>query len=169
MITPAHLQLMARYNRWQNQSIYRAAATLSDQQRKADRGAFFGSLHGTLCHILFGDQIWMHRFAGTPAPRGSSIKESATAISEWNELVRERVTFDEVIIDWADRLGPNWLEGTTTWASMAVGREITRGNWLLATQLFNHQTHHRGQAHCLLTQYGAKPDDTDIPFMPGLD
>jgi uncharacterized damage-inducible protein DinB len=59
MVTPAHAQLMARYNRWQNQSLYTAAAQLSDAQRREQRGAFFGSIHGTLSHIQFGDQVWM--------------------------------------------------------------------------------------------------------------
>ena len=49
----------------------------------------------------------------------------------------------------------------------AAEREITKPAWLLVTHLFNHQTHHRGQVHCMLTQSGIKPDVTDIPVMAG--
>ena len=66
MITPDYARAMAAYNRWQNRSLYREADALTDAERKQPCGAFFGSIHGTLSHLLFGDQVWMHRFAGTP-------------------------------------------------------------------------------------------------------
>mgnify|MGYP000992380568 CR=1 FL=1 len=168
MIGREHVRLMARYNAWQNGSIYGAADTLTDEARKQERGAFFGSIHGTLSHLLFGDQIWMHRFAGSPAPRATTISESVSAIPDWAELKRERLAFDAVIQIWADTLDPAWLEGDLSWYSGAMKRDITRPRWMLVAHMFNHQTHHRGQVHCMLTQAGAKPDDTDIPFMPGL-
>lgn len=168
MITPAYAQTMARYNRWQNQSIYSAAGRLEDQQRRRDCGAFFGSLHGTLSHVLFADQIWMHRFAGTPAPRVTTIAESVTAFADWAQMAQERADFDEVIIDWTDRMDTAWLDGDLAWQSGALGRTVSRPKWMLVAHMFNHQTHHRGQAHCMLTQLGVKPDATDVPFMPGL-
>lgn len=168
MITPAHAKTFARYNQWQNRSLYTAADGLTDAARKLDRGAFFKSIHGTLCHILFGDQIWLHRFAGTPAPKAKSIAESATAIEGWSELKAERMRFDAVILDWAAALDAEWLEGDLTWRSAAMQRDFTRPKWLLVTHLFNHQTHHRGQVHAMLTAAGAKPDDTDLCFMPGV-
>ncbi len=75
MITPEYVRTMAAYNRWQNQNLYGAADELSDAQRKEQRGAFFGSIHGTLSHLLWGDQIWMSRFAGTPRPKAAGIPE----------------------------------------------------------------------------------------------
>ncbi len=95
MITPAYAQTMARYNSWQNSSLYREAARLSDGERKADRGAFFKSIHGTLSHLLTGDQIWMHRFAGTPSPRANSIAESPSVYPNFSELAGERQIFDQ--------------------------------------------------------------------------
>ena len=68
MILSEYVRLMARYNSWQNGSLYRAADALSDAARREDRGAFFGSIHGTLSHILWGDRMWMNRFAGTERP-----------------------------------------------------------------------------------------------------
>jgi uncharacterized damage-inducible protein DinB len=168
MITREYLQMMARYNAWQNESVYRAADRLPTSERTRDCGAFLGSVQGTLCHVLFGDQAWMHRFAGTPAPKAKTIAESATAIEGWEQLKRERVLFDRVIAEWADTVVMTWFSGDLTWYSGALGRDVTRPRAMLVVHLFNHQTHHRGQVHCLLTQSGIKPDDTDIPFMPSL-
>ncbi|MEZ5926615.1 MAG: DinB family protein [Hyphomicrobiaceae bacterium] len=168
MMSLVQVRTLARYNRWQNQSLYTAADGLTDEARKSDRGAFFKSIHGTLCHILFGDQIWLHRFAGTPAPKARSIADSATAITDWVELRAERVRFDQVIIDWAERLDAAWLDGELTWYSGVYNRDVTKPRWLLVTHLFNHQTHHRGQVHAMLTAAGARPEDTDLCFMPGV-
>jgi len=166
MITPDYARAMAAYNRWQNRSLYREADALTEAERKQPCGAFFGSIHATLSHLLFGDQIWMHRFAGTPAPRAKSIAESVGAIPDWADLKQQRSAFDEAILAWAERLEPDWLVGDMTWFSGALGREVTKPRALLVTHFFNHQTHHRGQVHCLLTQFKRKPDDTDLPFMP---
>ena len=166
MITPAFAQTMARYNAWQNRSLYGAADTLSDAQRRENRGAFFGSIHATLAHILFGDQIWMHRLAGTPKPKASSIKESVSAYPDWEDLKRDRAAFDAVMIAWADGIEQSSIDGMLTYYSGAAGREVTRPRPLLITHMFNHATHHRGQAHCLLTGFGCKPDDTDLPLLP---
>jgi uncharacterized damage-inducible protein DinB len=166
MITPEHVRLMAAYNAWQNQSIYGAAASLGDVERKRDRAAFFGSIHATLNHLLWGDQLWMHRFTGSPPPGPANIPESRSYYDGWEELVRERAAFDGVISAWAGGLDPAWLDGDLEWYSGAAGRTITMPKWKLVTHMFNHQTHHRGQVHCMLTQAGALPDDTDIPLMP---
>jgi uncharacterized damage-inducible protein DinB len=168
MITPDHVRLLARYNRWQNESLYGAADTLSDDERKAGRGAFFGSIHGTLSHLVFGDQAWMHRFTGEDAfrPIAGSIQESATAIPDWGQLKTIRTDLDQRIVTWADQLAPEGLTGDLVWFSGALGKKMSRPRWILVTHMFNHQTHHRGQVHCLLTQLGRKPAATDIPFMP---
>ena len=86
MITPAYVRMMADYNRWQNRNLYGTADQLTDQQRKEQRGAFFGSIHGTLNHLVWGDQIWMSRFAGTPRPKAPSIPESPAMYDSWEEL-----------------------------------------------------------------------------------
>lgn len=162
MITPAHAQLMARYNRWQNRSIYAAADQLPDADRKHNQGAFFGSIHATLNHLLWGDQIWLHRFAGTPAPAPKRPKDSAAMFERWEDLKAARGAFDETIVGWTDQLQPEWLAHDLTWFSGAAGREISRPRWQLVAHLFNHQTHHRGQVHAMLTRLGIKPEDTDL-------
>jgi uncharacterized damage-inducible protein DinB len=157
---------MARYNAWQNRSLYGAADTLTDAQRRENRGAFFGSVHATLAHILFGDQIWMSRFAGTPKPKAASIKESVSAYPDWEDLKRDRVAFDAVMVAWADGIDQSAIDGMLSYYSGAAGREVTRSRPLLIVHMFNHATHHRGQVHCLLTAFGAKPEATDLPLLP---
>lgn len=168
MISPAYAQQMARYNRWQNRSLYREAGRLSDSQRNEMRGAFFGSVHGTLSHLLFGDQVWMYRFGHPEKPRASSISTSVGAYRDWSELAAARAAFDETIIAWADRLDAEWLANDLSWTPPALGTPLTKPHWLLVTHMFNHQTHHRGQVHCLLTGLGMKPDDTDLPLLEAL-
>ena len=165
MIDLAYVQRMARYNRWQNENLYGVADRLSDAERRRERGAFFGSIHQTLSHLLWGDRIWMSRFAGLPAPPGG-IPQSVSLFPDWEVLRRERDATDASIIGWADGLEPRALGGDLTWHSNAVNRDITKPTWVLVTHFFNHQTHHRGQVHCMLTQVGGKPHDTDLQYMP---
>jgi uncharacterized damage-inducible protein DinB len=165
MIDVGYVQCMARYNGWQNRSIYGAADTLSDAERRRERGAFFGSIHKTLSHLMWADRIWLSRFTDVPSP-GASIPESVSLYPDWEALKGERSAFDTVIVTWADGLDPSWLTGDLTWYSGAVKREITKPKWLLVTHLFNHQTHHRGQVHGMLTQALTKPQDTDLFLLP---
>jgi len=166
MISPEHIRLMAVYNKWQNDSLYDAADGLSDEERRLDRGAFFRSIHETLNHILWADQIWMSRLAGSAAPKVPTIPASTSQIDTWDELKAARVDFNGQMIDWSRSVVPADIEGELSWYSGAAKREITKPRWVLITHMFNHATHHRGQVHAMLTAAGAKPDDTDIPFMP---
>jgi uncharacterized damage-inducible protein DinB len=165
MIDTAYVRRMARYNRWQNANLYGVADTLTDEERRRERGAFFGSVHKTLSHLLWADQIWMSRFTNGPRPQ-AGIPESVSLYPDWDGLKRERVSFDETMITWADRLDPAGLDANLTWFSGGVMREITKPRWVLVTHMFNHQTHHRGQVHCMLTQAGGKPHATDLPALP---
>jgi uncharacterized damage-inducible protein DinB len=164
MIDKSFVTTMARYNAWQNQSLYGAADTLTDAARRQDRGAFFGSIHATFCHLLWGDRMWLSRFAGTPKPSVPG-SESARMIEPWGELAAERRATDALIGDWAAGLSPDWLAGDLTWVSGVSRRELTRPKTLLVAHFFNHQTHHRGQVHAMLTAAGAKPDDTDLMLL----
>lgn len=164
MITPDYCQLMARYNAWQNHSLYTAANGLSDEARKADRGAFWGSIHSTLSHLLWGDTIWISRFDGGPGPDVPG-SESATAYT-WSELMAARPQLDARIAAWAWSAVPEDLDGDITWYSGFLGRDMMKPKALCVIQLFNHETHHRGQVHAMLTAAGAKPDDTDLQLLP---
>ncbi len=165
MIDAAYVQRMARYNRWQNDNLYGVADRLPDDDRRRDRGAFFGSVHKTLNHLLWGDTAWMSRFTDVPKPV-STIRESTTLFDAWDDLKRGRTAMDAKILAWADTVDPAWLATDYTWFSAAAQRDVTKPVWQLVTHMFNHQTHHRGQVHAMLTQAGGKPSDTDLFLMP---
>jgi uncharacterized damage-inducible protein DinB len=156
---------MAAYNAEMNERLYSAAARLDDSVRRADRGAFWHSIHETLCHILWGDQIWMSRFDGwdKPAP---STKGGSDMIRDFEVLRAARRSADSKICDWADRVDDAWLAKDLTWFSGAANREVTMACGLLVVHFFNHQTHHRGQAHALITASGEATGDTDLFLMP---
>ena len=165
MITPEYIATMARYNQFQNNMIYDAADVMNEDGRRLDRGAFFGSIHGTLCHILWADTIWMSRFDGWDAPEGG-IPDSPGMVADWAELRAARRAADARIGDWSGRVRSRDLEGDLTWYSGALGKEMTRPRAMLITHMFNHQTHHRGQVHAMLTAAGARLGATDLPFLP---
>ncbi len=161
MITPAYVRLMAEYNAEMNRRLYTAAARLSDAERKTDRGAFWHSIHGTLCHLVWGDTQWMSRFDAWPKPEGSG-KQSAEMIDDFAMLQARRETADGKIIAWAGRVDDAWLAEDLVWFSGAAGKEMRRPKGPLVVHFFNHQTHHRGQAHALLTAFGQDTGDTDL-------
>ncbi len=166
MISRAYMQTMADYNLWQNTSLYGAADNLSDAERRADRGAFFGSIHATLSHLFWGDKMWLQRFGEAVAIRQDTIAASVEEFEDWDEMVRARKAVDQQIIAWAAGFDEARLGETLSWFSGAMGREVSKPLAMLIVHFFNHQTHHRGQVHAMLTAAGQRPDDTDLPFKP---
>jgi len=161
MITPAYVRTMAAYNSEMNRRLYTAANRMPEEERRRDRGAFWGSLHNTLVHILWGDGQWMSRFDGWERPP-APIKESGGMPIDYGELCAKRVEADAKIEDWANRVDEAYLARDMTWFSGAAQREVSAPYRLLVTHFFNHQTHHRGQAHALITAAGEKTEDTDL-------
>ena len=161
LVTTPFVQTMAAYNAEMNRRIYDAAERIPDPIRREPRGAFWGSLHGTLCHLLWGDQMWMSRFDKWPKPTIVQ-KQSAALIEGFDELKRARVEADEKISDWAGRVTQDWLAEDQVWFSSSVQKELHQPRSLLVTHFFNHQTHHRGQAHALITAVGEQTGDTDL-------
>jgi uncharacterized damage-inducible protein DinB len=166
VISPSYLSTMARYNSWQNASVYAACERLTDAQRREDRGAFFHSIHATLNHILWADQIWLSRFGAAELPSKQSIAEGLSLFERWDDLKTERHRFDGTIERWASDIDPAACEGDLTWYSAAAAREMTRPKSLIIVHIFNHQTHHRGQVNAMLTGFGINPGVTDLPFAP---
>lgn len=167
MITRDWVRMMAAYNAEMNRRLYAAAEQMTEADRRADRGAFFGSLHGTLSHLVWGDRNWMARFAGwEPLPGG--IPGSPHLFATWNALRAARLEADAGIEAWAPGIDEAWLRGPLRWVNAAGARQM-RPAWVTVTHFFNHQTHHRGQAHCLITQAGVRTPDTDLPWVVDLD
>ncbi|MEL7029341.1 MAG: DinB family protein [Pseudomonadota bacterium] len=156
---------LAAYNLWMNGKLYDVCATIPDADRKADRGAFFSSIHSTLNHILFGDRAWMKRFTGKAYPL-KPIGEDL--FEEFDALAAARREMDGEIADWAGALTSDWLSSQITWTSGVDGQTRVQPAWLLASHMFNHQTHHRGQIATLLAQMGLDLGSTDLPWTPAL-
>lgn len=154
---------MARYNRWMNGKIYDAAATLSDEQRKANRGAYFKSVHGTLNHLLLGDQAWMQRMHGQAVTMTSPSQELH---EDFNALRAAREVMDQTLMDWAVHLESVEASRSFSFFSVVYQKQITMPYVAAVMQIFNHQTHHRGQITTLLSQLGVDVGITDIPLMP---
>ena len=165
MIGVGYVQRIALYNRWQNEKLYGTADQLTDEERRRERGAFFGSIQKTLSHLMWADRLWMTRFYGAQPPP-ARIPESASLYPDWEQLKSQRVDFDAEIMRWAEGLSPNWLAAELTYFSQSSARDVSGPVWRFVSHFFNHQTHHRGQVHCLLTQAGVKPQDTDLTMMP---
>jgi uncharacterized damage-inducible protein DinB len=157
--------LMADYNAWVNARLYEVAAGLPDEARKRDLGAFFKSLHGTLNHVLLIDLMILARFTGQPLPAAGLDEERH---DDFEALRTEREATDRRILDWIAGLDRAGLAETLTFTSVVDGETRTLPRWVMVTQMFNHQTHHRGQATTLLKQLGADPGIVDIPWMPAL-
>lgn len=155
-----HFRTMARYNRWANERLYAAAAALGDAEYRADRGAFFGSMHGTLNHILWADRVWMSRITGTDGVDGTfdTIQhDDLTALTAAREAEDARITAH------ADALDDEALARPLRYANTR-GEVSEQPLAQVLSHLFNHQTHHRGQAHGILTGLGRDAPPLDLIY-----
>jgi len=167
-MTPEACRAFARYNRWMNGKVYAGAARLSDEERKHDRGAFFGSIHNVMNHLLVADRIWLGRLTGRVPEPGFIGVDGIKALdqelaADFDELRRERARTDAAIDEWTETVTADRLAGTLRWVRKGEARDVPV--WWAVTQLFNHQTHHRGQITTLLFQAGQDPGATDILAM----
>jgi uncharacterized damage-inducible protein DinB len=148
-----HFSMFARYNEWANRRLYTAAATLSDQDYRLERGAFFGSVHRTLNHLLVTDRIWMRRLSGE-GPTYTAL--DVVPYDDLASLRSEREAEDRRIVGFIDGLDDARLAASVTYRTITSPQEITQPLAPALLHLFNHQTHHRGQAHALLTGLGGR-------------
>jgi len=146
--TPEYCQLMACYNAWVNAAFYETIASLSDEERKRDLGVYYKSVHGTLNHLLYGDSSWFGRFTDQPFAITNVGQE---LYSDFDELRRERIATDAAILYWAESLTLQWLREPLTYRSNVDGITRTLPRGVAVVHFFNHQTHHRGQAHAILS------------------
>lgn len=163
----------ARYNQWINQRLYDASERLSPQERQADQAAFFGSIQGTLNHLLIGDTIWLRRLLSADIPANELLAEDClhwlpqptrldgVLFDQWDGLREMRNRVDAFIMQWTDVLTGDDLLYQLDYTNTR-GRPFRRPVGLLLTHFFNHQTHHRGQVSTLLFQNGIDPGITDL-------
>lgn len=166
MMSPNLARTMARYDRWQNQSLIFAADKMTDDERWKDRGAFFGSIAETLNHILWDHRIWLARLQGDRVTEGEiAVRHPYTDTPrDWSEYKRMRAGLDNEIRALCDGLTESDLSRDMEWIK---GENPTRNAfWFSLFHMFNHATHHRGQVHAMLTSVGIDPGTTDLPMMP---
>ncbi|HEX5794113.1 MAG TPA: DinB family protein [Rheinheimera sp.] len=169
----AHQQQMqgfAKYNGEFNARLYKLVARLNDSERKKDLGAFFGSIHGTLNHILLADRIWLGRFASV-FPAMESLQQTQLVqqfgslrdelYADFAELSAQRIATDKVITRFTDELTDARLADTMTYRN-SQGLQREHPTWVAVAHMFNHQTHHRGQLSTLLHQLGHDVGVTDF-------
>lgn len=161
-----HFSMLARYNGWANSRLYAHAHTVSDEAYRRDVGVYFKSLHATLNHILVADRIWMRRLTGT----GEQPKAlNAVLFDDLASLSRARVVEDQRIDDFVAGLKADDIEREVDFKSMK-GIEQRQPVREILAHVFNHQAHHRGQAHAILTRLGiAEPDSLDLFMMLQLE
>ncbi|MEM6375089.1 MAG: DinB family protein [Pseudomonadota bacterium] len=166
MITPDFCRQMASYNLWQNEQIRQALEDQPANLLSEDRGAFFGSILGTLSHLLWGDLMWMARFeAGLDAP-GGTLAESARMVSDFRRWQKMRRETDKTLCAWAAALPEEALQGDLVWFSAAAQKEMRSPLGLCVAHMFNHQTHHRGQVHAMMTAAQLRAPVSDLFLMP---
>jgi uncharacterized damage-inducible protein DinB len=156
-----HYRMFADYNRWANRRLYAATAELSDAEFRENKGAFFGSLHGTLNHLLAADRIWMKRFTGegeAPSRLDAILHDDLTS------LTAARAAEDERIVAWVGSLDEARLRAHFTYSPLTVPDKIIQRIGPTLAHVFNHQTHHRGQAHTILTALGRPSLTLDLVF-----
>ena len=155
-----HFETLARYNRWANRRLYDATAQLSDAQFREDRGAFFRSMRGTLNHILVADRVWLERIEGA-GTKPSALDE--ILYDDFAGLRAAREAEDERILRVLASTRAERFESVLSYRSMAgTAHELPLAQVL--THVFNHQTHHRGQAHGLLSQFGLETPSIDFVY-----
>ena len=165
-MTPlAHYRMFGHYNAWANSRLYDAAARLSPDQYRADRGAFFKSVHGTLNHLLATDRIWMQRFTGAgDAPD----RLDAILFETFEELRAAREAEDRRIVGFVDGLDDIRIAGTIKYRRVSSPEQFEQQLAPALAHWFNHQTHHRGQLHALLTGLVGTAPELDLLFFQRL-
>lgn len=146
-----HFNMFAHYNRWANAVLYAETAKLTREEFNQPTGAFFGSLMATLNHLLVADRLWLHRFTGegsVPARLNENL------FAEFVPLHAARKAEDERIIGWVAGLSEDAIKGDFTYTPMTSPQSVTQKLGPALAHVFNHQTHHRGQAHMILTTLG---------------
>ena len=157
--TSAHYRMFAHYNAWANRRLYAAAARLSLEQYRADRGAFFKSIHGTLNHLLATDRIWMQRFTGEgDAP----ARLDAILFETFGELGAAREAEDLRIVNFIESLDDGRIAGTIKYRRLSSPEQFEQQLAPALAHCFNHQTHHRGQVHAMLTGLVGEAPELDL-------
>ena len=156
-----HYRMYAAYNAWANRLVYAEAGKLEDADYRRNLGAFFGSLHGTLNHLLAADRIWMKRFTGEGDAPG---RLDAILHEDLASLTASREAEDGRLATFVDSLTEERIAADFTYSPITNPGSITHPLGPALAHIFNHQTHHRGQCHAMLTALGGPSLALDLLF-----
>jgi len=159
-----HFRLLAGFNRWANGRIYDAAAALRTADYYKTRAcAFFGSIHGTLNHLLLVDLLWFGRLAAA-VPAISRLDE--ILYDDFTSLRAAREAEDARIVELLRGMAEADLGQDCRFTLISEPGERAMQPQLMLATVFNHQTHHRGQVHAMLKEAGAEPPALDLINYP---
>jgi uncharacterized damage-inducible protein DinB len=153
-----HFQMLARYNRIANERLYATCAQLNDAEYRKQRSGSFGSIHALLNHILLGDRRWMGLFE-----KGERVTPPLNQIlyDDFSSLRSARTCEDARIESFfADLDAAFW--GRSFEYTNNQGKDYVEAAHVACSHLFNHQTHHRGQVHVMLSQAQIAPPALDL-------
>ena len=156
-----HYRMFAGYNRWANAHLYTAVGALARADYEADRGVFFRSLQGTLNHLLATDRIWMQRFTGAGA---APDRLDAIVCEDFASLRAARQVEDARIEAYVRGLDDRALAGRFGYRRVSTPGVQSQALAPALAHWFNHQTHHRAQAHAVLTGLGRDAPELDLLF-----
>ena len=155
----------ARYNAWANKRIHEVCAKLDHDALWCDRGAFFGSIMGTLNHILLADVLYRQRLEKQPV---TFNKLDEIIHEQFEPLTSHQAENDAWYIEYCENLADGELDGTLSFDTVETGEYFSLPLRRCLTNLFQHQIHHRGQTHHMLSHAGIDPPPVDfIKFASG--
>lgn len=157
----AHFEMMAAYNDWANARLYDAAHALPEEEYRRDLGGAFGSIHATLNHLIVADVIWLSRFRDVPGPEWSL---DHIPHDDARELRARRQALDRDIIGYVGALDEERLAGEFEYMTLTDRRQMRQPLSPALAHLFNHQTHHRGQCHAMLTRLTGRAPALDLIY-----
>ena len=150
---------LADYNYWANRRLYGAALAMPDEAYRRRTGVFFGSLHGTLNHLLLTDRVWLKRLTGEGEHPN---RLDAILFEQLKDLLRARLAEDARLKRVIGGYGAADLGEAVSYQTMS-GQPQRQMLQDILLHLFNHQTHHRGQAHaCCSIVTGQEPPSLDL-------
>lgn len=157
----AHFEMMAAYNAWANKRVFDAAIALSEEDYRKDCQVFFRSLHGTLNHMFVTDVVWLARFRGQPNPPWTL---DHIAHDDRSELRARRSALDRDIIGFTFALLDRELARDFTYRPITTPESVTQKLATAMAHFFNHQTHHRGHCHAMLTRLAGEAPALDLIY-----
>ena len=145
------------YNAWANRALFDGVAHVPADDYLRDLKSSHGGIHGTLCHTVWAEHLWLTRWLGAAPPalaQGRDLKSLADVRSRWEEVEAQRAAF-------LGRFTAARLDDTVL-VTPTRGGEFAHTFGQMFRHLVNHSAYHRGQVVTMMRQLGVKPPSTDL-------